>query len=468
VNSNAVTVTVTGACTSPGISVQPQATPSTIASGNSSQLSVTATGTSPTYQWYTGNSGDTSNPVNGATTATPMVSPTSTTTYWVRVSGCSTHADSNTTTVTVTVTGCTPPGISSQPQAAPSTITSGGSSQLSVTATGTSPTYQWYTGSPGNTSSPVGGGTTASIMVSPASTTSYWVRVSGACAPPADSQGVTVTVSVGCAPPNVLAQPGDQTVTPGTVTLFVGYTGTAGNVIWYQGTAPDQSHSVGTSQTLQISVTTTTQFWAQVVNSCGSANSRTATITVTQSCVAPGVTSAAANPTSVAPAAASQLTVTATGTSLAYQWYRGSHGDTSNPIGGATSSSTTVNPTVTTSYWVRVTNSCGQADSNTITVTVSTQCAAPTITTQPLSSTIIGGQHVTLSVIADGGPLTYQWYWGPVDDTSTPVGTNSSTLDVVPTLNTKYWVKVTNTCGSTKSSAAVITVLTAKRHIVRH
>jgi hypothetical protein len=550
---------VYGACTAPGISVQPQASPTTIASGGSSQLSVTATGTSPTYQWYVGSPGNTASPVGGGTTASIMVSPASTTSYWVRVSGaCAPPADSQ--GVTVTVTGCTPPGIGSQPQAAPSTITSGGSSQLSVTATGTSPTYQWYVGSPGNTSSPVGGGTTASIMVSPVSTTSYWVRVSGACAPPADSQGVTVnvsagctspsinqqplaqppaistgqstqlsvvgagtavltyqwyvgqagdttnpvasgnaaiimvnptttttywvritngcgttdsrtvivTVSNGCAPPNVLVQPDDQTVTPGTVSLFVGYTGSTGTVNWYQGAAPDTSHGVGAGQTLQISVTTTTQFWAQVVNACGSANTRTATITVTQACVAPGVTSAGANPTSVAPSAASLLTVTATGTSLSYQWFRGNAGDTANPIGGATSTTTTVNPAATTSYWVRVTNSCGHADSNTITVTVSTQCAAPTISTQPLSSTITSGQHLTLSVIANGGALTYQWYWGPVDDTSTPLGISSSTLDIAPTFSTAFWVKVTNSCGNTKSNAAVITVNPFKHRAVRH
>ena len=44
------------------------------------------------------------------------------------------------------------------------------------------------------------------------------------------------------------------------------------------GTAPDTSHFVGSGQSLQINVTQTTQFWAQIVNNCGSANSRTATI----------------------------------------------------------------------------------------------------------------------------------------------------------------------------------------------
>jgi hypothetical protein len=66
------------------------------------------------------------------------------------------------------------------------------------------------------------------------------------------------------------------------------------------------------------------------------------------------------------------LTVTANGTTpFSYQWYTGASGNTASPIPGATSSSLTVTPTATTSYWVRVTNSCGSASSATATITVS-------------------------------------------------------------------------------------------------
>ena len=67
------------------------------------------------------------------------------------------------------------------------------------------------------------------------------------------------------------------------------------------------------------------------------------------------------------------LSVEATGTApLTYQWYQGSSGNTSNPIGGATASSyTTPNLFTTTSYWVRVTNSVAPpASSNTAIITV--------------------------------------------------------------------------------------------------
>jgi hypothetical protein len=65
------------------------------------------------------------------------------------------------------------------------------------------------------------------------------------------------------------------------------------------------------------------------------------------------------------------MTVGATGsTPFTFQWYIGASGNTSSPITGATGSSLTVRPTATTSYWVRVTNACGFANSSTATVTV--------------------------------------------------------------------------------------------------
>jgi len=93
-------------CTAPAITTQP--TSRTITSGNSTTLSVTATGTAPlSYQWYVGSSGSTSNPISGATSSSLTVAPTSTTNYWVRVTNsCGT---ANSSTATVTVNAPTPP-----------------------------------------------------------------------------------------------------------------------------------------------------------------------------------------------------------------------------------------------------------------------------------------------------------------------------------------------------------------------
>jgi hypothetical protein len=88
---------------------------------------------------------------------------------------------------------CTPVAISAQPQSA--TVNAGASRTLSVTATGTTPiSYQWYIGTTGNTSNPIAGATGSSITVTPASTTSYWVRVTNSCGT-ANSSTATITVN---------------------------------------------------------------------------------------------------------------------------------------------------------------------------------------------------------------------------------------------------------------------------------
>lgn len=90
--------------------------------------------------------------------------------------------------------GCTPPAITAQPTSR--TITAGQSTTLTVTATGTSLSYQWYQGTAPNTGSPAGTG--PSLTVAPSATTSYWVRVSNACG---TVNSTTATVTVNAPPP---------------------------------------------------------------------------------------------------------------------------------------------------------------------------------------------------------------------------------------------------------------------------
>jgi len=88
-------------CAIPTISVQPAG--QTINSGQSANLSVTASGTQPlSYQWYQGNSGDTSAPI-GTNSASFSTGPlTATTSYWGLVtSACGSTVNSNTAIVTV-------------------------------------------------------------------------------------------------------------------------------------------------------------------------------------------------------------------------------------------------------------------------------------------------------------------------------------------------------------------------------
>ncbi len=84
----------------PSITTQP--TSQEVASGASATLSVAASGDDLTYQWYTGNSGDTASPVAGATTGTLDTGVlTSSTSFWVQITNAGGTADSETAVVTV-------------------------------------------------------------------------------------------------------------------------------------------------------------------------------------------------------------------------------------------------------------------------------------------------------------------------------------------------------------------------------
>jgi Ig-like domain CHU_C associated/EF hand len=270
------TFTIVVAAGAPTISSQPASV--SIESGTSTTLSVTASGTSITYQWYQGTSGITTNPISGATSST-YTTPTLTaeTNYWVKITDSNSNSvSSNTAAVTV----YTPPVIVTQPQGA--TINTGNTTNLGVSATGAGLTYQWYQGNSGTTTSPVSGATSASFTTPTlTATTNYWVRVTNSGGHSKDSDTATVTVNQ---PPAVSAQPAAITIASGSSTT---------------------------------------------------------------------------------------LSVTASGSRLTYQWYLGTTGDISQPIAGATSSSyTTDTLTADTSYWVRITDSNGLIrDSDTVTVT---------------------------------------------------------------------------------------------------
>src|SRR5258708_13168673 len=97
---------------------------------------------------------------------------------------------------------------------------------------------------------------------------------------------------------------------------------------------------------------------------------------------------------------------------------------------GTNSSPLIAPPPVTTSYWVSVSNACGATASNTVTVTI---CTPPSITTQPVSQSVIAGSPATLSVTASGdGPITYQWYQGATGTPAPPLGPNTRPSTVTP------------------------------------
>jgi hypothetical protein len=451
-------------CTPPSIGTQPSGV--TITAGQSTTLSVAATGTGLTYQWYIGSSGTTTALAPNGTGTQLTVSPSTTTNYWVRVSGqCAPPADSRTATVTVNQPTCTPPTVPA-PSASPSSISSGQSSTLTANPAGTGPfTYQWYVGVSGDTASPMTGQTNSSVTVSPTTTTSYWVRVTGQCAPFADSAATIVTVA-SCVPPSAPApNASPSSISSGqSSTLSVSPAGTGPFTYqWFVGASGDQPNPIAGATTFSTSVSpaVTTGYWVKVTGQCAPASNSPAT-TVTVACMPIALGGVTAQPSTINVGQSSTIFVSTSGNGpFTFQWFRGSLGDASNPIAGATGNSAVVSPTTSTSYWVHVTAPCGSQDGG-VTVFVNAPCTQSSITTHPSSTTIAPGASATLTVVAAGtAPISYQWFTGTSGNTSNPItGATSASVTVSPTVTTTYWVRVSNSCNTigNNSTTAVVTV----------
>lgn len=351
-------------CTPPTITTQPQSldlgsTPVT--------LSIAATGDPPLqFQWYTGQSGNTSQPINNANSSAITVQPTVTTSYWVRVSNTCAPA-ANSQTATVTVNGC--PGVIINSISDSASILQGSTVTLSANASGGTLTYDWFIGSPGTTTNSAGSG--SSITVRPSMTTSYWLRVRNGCGASATSGAIVVTVAP-CDAPQILIQPANADVLSGTsVSVSDGDIGSRPmRYQWYEGLAGDISRPVpnaGTASFTTPLLLSSTSYWVRVTNDCGTIDSRVANLTVVSSCRAPAIVTQPRD-ASVATGSIAIVSVVATGTSLSYQWYEGPLFDYSHPLAGGPSVMTSA-ITAPTKYWVRITSPCGTVTSTVTTVT---------------------------------------------------------------------------------------------------
>lgn len=172
----------------PTISSQPPATTG-IEDGESVTFTVGSQGEGLTYQWYLGQSGDTSQAIQGATLQTYNTGALAAdTSYWVKVTNDAGSINSETVAVTIN----RPPTIASQPTS--QSIYSGNTATLTVSAIGSAPfTYQWYRGNLGATTAPLG--TNSPTFTTPVltTTTKYWIKITNAFGE-IQSNSITVTV----------------------------------------------------------------------------------------------------------------------------------------------------------------------------------------------------------------------------------------------------------------------------------
>jgi uncharacterized delta-60 repeat protein len=424
----------------------------TVPSGNSTTVSVTVEGREPlSYQWYWGQSGSLVWPIEGATENSHNFSVAFNSQLWVRVSNGYGVADSETFNI---IAG--PP----EPPPSPPNIYEGLASQsvnagdavtLSVTVSGSSPiSYAWT-----KDGSPVPGSPeqTLSIpVVDPSHAGTYRVVASNYLGSAESSATLTVRTL-----PVFTAQPTSGNHAPGqNITLSASVAGPGPlSFQWLKNNSPLPGATSSTLQLTDITADAAGDYRLQASNSYGTVLSQIAVIGVN---TPPSITS---QPTSAYAATGSSKTlgVVAAGTApLTYQWYQGASGDTSAPAGSTVSSLSTGPLAQTTSYWVRVTNAHGQADSQAATITVGDP---PSITAQPQSLAVQTGQSADFRVTAaGGGTLTYQWY----KDGELMLGKTSSQLLINPVnlLNAgAYACRVSSVYGTVMSDEATLSILVA-------
>ncbi len=355
-NAVSVTITVNELSENP---TSVDATSSLFCSGGNTDLTVQGgpLGTGVAWQWYEGGCGS-GLPIN--TGSTINVSPTTTTTYYVRSEG---ECDTSTClSVTITVDQFSTDPTSITPSSA--NICLGQSAVLTIDggSLGTAANWEWYQGSCGG--SYIGSGNT--IGVTPGVTTTYFARAEGVCGNTI-CLSQTITVGVGAADPTSASLsvnnicPGDTTQLSVTgPVLDPGYTW-----VWYTGACGAVPVGVGTN--LDVMPTVTTTYYVRAVGTCGQTNCVSVTVDVLSAAImADGITSDN-NYFCTGDSAILEVYGGAIVAGSDWTWYENSCGGT--PIG--TGATITVYPSTNTAYFVRAEGgACGNTGCVSISINV--------------------------------------------------------------------------------------------------
>lgn len=412
----------------------------TICNGNSTTLTVSGgtVGLGATIQWFSGSCGGTSVGTGNSIT----VSPSSTTTYFVRYSGSCNTTTCISSTVTVNTNSTAPTSILGS-----TAICEGNSTTLTLNGgiAGTSAVAQWFSGSCGGTS--LGSGN--SITVSPTNNTNYFVRYSGTCNTTICATANVTVNTLAIAPTTII---GTTTICEGnttTLTVTGGSTGTTGTAQWF--TDSCGGTLLGTGNSITVAPISTTTYFVRYSGLCNTTTCTSTTVTVNSQSTAPtGITGT----NTICDGSPTTLTLIGgtIGTGATAQWFSGSCGGTLLGSG----SSITVAPTSTTNYFVRYSGTCNTTNCATLSVVVNTP---QTIALQPLiSQTVCSDSSVNFSVNASGTVSSYQWYNGTtlLVDGGAISGSSSSTLTINPVsladASTNYFCVINGPCAAPISS----------------
>ncbi|MBI1761882.1 MAG: PQQ-dependent sugar dehydrogenase [Acidobacteria bacterium] len=257
----------------------------------------------------------------------------------------------------------------------------------------------------------------------------------------------------------IAAQPVAQTVCNGAAAAFaVTASGTGPFTYQWRKNNTNLPGATGGSYALAAATAGDVGVYDVVVNGlCGSVISQAATLTVNS---APGISVQPAAQTVCAGAPVS-FSVSANGTGpLTYQWRKNNLN-----LPGATGSSYQIVAASTNevgAYDVLVTGACGSVISQAATLTVN---SAPSVSVQPVAQSVCPNGSATFTATANGSPTpAVQWQvsndgGAHFADVAGAQGTTLSLNNVsAGQSGTLYRAVFTNTCGTTASVAAALTV----------
>jgi len=346
-------------------------------------------------------------------------------------------------TVTATIFIGQQPEVTTNPT--DQTACDGGSVTFTASSTGTpTPTVQWEVSS-GGPFLPIPGATSTTLTFTATASQNgnqyraVFTNTSGT----ATTTAATLTVNTA---PTVTTNPSNTTVCDGATATFSAAASGSSTVQWQVSSGgPFTNISGATSTTLSFSASTAqsgNQYRAVFTNSCGTATTTAATLTVNAS-----TTATTPADQTVCQGASATFSTTATGTNIHYAWtVDGSAfgGDTSS-ITVPTGSMTTGNHPVS----VTVTGDCGSVTRN-ATLTVNANTTASNVADQ----TVCQGASASFSTTATGTDLHYAW---TVDGSAFGGDTSSITVPTgsMTTGNHPVSVTVTGACGNVTKNATL-------------
>jgi hypothetical protein len=431
VTSSPATLTVSAGSTTvnpnaPLIITQPAN--QTVAVGQTATFSVTATGSATlTYQWFKGGVA-----ISGATSSTyttpATVSGDSGSLFTVTVSNSLGTVTSNPATLTVINPTPIAPSLSCNPLTPPYNSTS---TLIPIFSGGTAVIGSAGLGSTDITTSAVSGSSYITPTLTSAKT--YTLSVTG-------SGGAVASTSCTVTPTSVTISP----ITPANATVAPGERGFNATA---SGGATDNLTWTASAGTFSGNMWTSPNAAGTYTITATSVDEPSVFVTTTVTVSAPVIVTQPVNQ-NVCVNSSATLSVIAN-YAASYQWnFNGA------PIPGATSSSYFIASATTANagnYTVTVTNPAGSVTSNIAQVVVGVS-----ITSNPVSLSILTGQTATFSVAAAGeAPFSYQWYViapGGSSGTAIAGATSSTYTTPAETVNqngSQFYVTVSNACGVT-------------------